>query len=102
MNKNSKYLVPSAIDAGKAYNVYFYKPDGRPAYVKAVQVEPWTDESGARGFTYVIDFKRKPGECQAMIEGPATAKKIAAAFCQVFDALKAGGFIAADYQPAAA
>lgn len=103
IDKNTN-LVFDAIDADDtdkngddgsvpAFKVYFYKPQGRPAYVCSSRVLRWADR---RGFTSIINYRSKAGEYKATIDGPATAKKIAAAFQQVHAALIAGGHVAAD------
>lgn len=74
---------------GQAYHLGFYKPQGRPAYVSSLLVTPYIG-----GFTYALDFQRKPGEMRIYLEGPATDKKVNAAFQELIREMIAGGFIA--------
>jgi hypothetical protein len=82
--------IPSTAP-GKTWNVYFYKPQGRPAYVTAVEGEYEANDNGFSSFKFVMFQNRSVKE---PITGPATDKKKKAAFDSLVAKMKADGLIA--------
>lgn len=91
-DKNSKLYIAATAGGNQEYSISYHKPQGRPGYVSSLLVE-----RNGNIITYAIIFRAKPGEYRSTLQGPATPKKITAAFAEVIAALKAGGYIAADF-----
>jgi hypothetical protein len=99
LDKDSRFLWPALnsdptdqLEEGRpTFKAYFYKPQGRPAYVCSSRVL-----ATGNSFISIINFQKKAGELTFYIQGAATAKKIGAAFIELHAALIAGGYIAAD------
>ena len=81
--------IPSATP-GKTWSISIVKPQGRPAFVSAIEGELEQPREGStfRGFSFML------GTCRtrrALIEGAATAKKKAAALESMVASMRAAG-----------
>jgi hypothetical protein len=78
---------------GKVWRIDTYKPQGRPAYATASEGELKT-ERGWQSFSCMIDGSPTHPATKVPIEGPATAKKKAAALEQLKKQLVEAGLAA--------
>jgi hypothetical protein len=89
MANEQPIYIPSTTP-GKVWRVHTHKPQGRPAYASATEGELKT-ENGWQSFSCLIDFKAAVPYTRVAIQGPATAKKKAAAIKQLTEQLQAAG-----------
>ena len=82
--KDTEYLIKAKHFDGQVYRCYYYKPQGRRAYVHSSLVTPTE-----HGFTKILDFQAKRGEYHVFIDGRATDAKIDKAFQQLIAKLYA-------------
>lgn len=80
--KDTEYLIQAKHFDGQVYKCYYYKPQGRRAYVHSSLVTPTAD-----GFTKIMDFQAKRGEYHVFIDGRATDAKIKTAFDELITKL---------------
>lgn len=92
MTKEQPIYLPSA-NEGKTWRLDAFKPQGRPAYACAKEGELKT-ENGWQAFTCIFDFSAPAAYTRVPIQGPATAKKKAAAIAQLIEQLKEAGVLA--------
>jgi|GEM_PF-5427445 len=90
-----KTYLPSA-RSGLTWQLYVYKPQGRPAYATANEGR-YEVADGVTFFTSTLHLDRvRHPATRVDIQGPATAKKKAAALEQLKQQLLEAGLIAAD------
>ena len=87
--KTEQPIYIPATTAGKTWRVETHKPQGRPAYATAGEGELEINNDWVI-FKCQMVFD-KPAYTRVPIEGPATAKKKAAAIAQLIQQLKDAG-----------
>jgi hypothetical protein len=86
----SELNVPSIITPGKVFKISSFKPQGRPAYVSAVE-GTLEFTNGFEGFSYILHSARRH---TVPLQGNNTQKNRDVALKQLLADLKEAGWIA--------
>jgi hypothetical protein len=85
--------LPSLDNAGHTWRIGYYKPQGRPGMVSAVEGESETHENGVRIFRTILFQSRR---YRRDLPGRATKRAIALSLAHLLTEMRDAGVIPAD------